>query len=123
MDISRLIPFIKEAAITVSPEEVAAQLQKQQQSKQEDKQRETVDNEVIEQDERPEDDQFNEEGQLLEGSFKELEVEDAIEQAKEQKLLVSNEAMPQQKLGTLLFEYCQVIKQASCWEQLRKRIR
>ena len=87
MDISKLIPFIKEAVMTVSPEEVAAQLHKQQQSKLEDKQRETVDNEIIEQDERPSDDLQNEEGQMMENSFKELEVEDAIEQAKEEKKL------------------------------------
>ena len=91
MDISKLLPFVKKALMKVSPEEVATQLRKQEQSKQEDKQRETVDNEVIEQDENPSDDQDNQEGQLIEGAFKELEVEDAIDQAREEKMLAGGQ--------------------------------
>lgn len=115
MDISRLIPFIKEALLTVTPEEVAAQLQKQQQSKLEDKQRETVDNDVIEQDEHPDDDQQNTEGDMMTNAFKELEVEEAIEKAKEEKQLNSNENGG--PLGS------SNIKTATLWQLLRKRIR
>lgn len=115
MDISKLIPFIKEAVMTVSPEEVAAQLKKQQQTRQEDRQRETVDNEIIEQDERPSDDLQNEEGQMLEASFKELEIEEAIEQAKEEKKLQSgNEGETNPGAG---------VKLASYWDMLKHRIR
>jgi Ca2+-dependent lipid-binding protein len=115
MDISKLIPFIKEALLTVSPEEVAAQLQKQQQSKQEDKQRETVDNDVIEQDENPNDDQQNTEGDMMSSSFKELEVEEAIEQAKEEKMLQGTSDSGPAPGGN--------IKTANMWQLLSARIK
>lgn len=115
MDISRLIPFIKEALLTVSPEEVAAQLQKQQKSKQEDKQRETVDNDIIEQDERPDDDQQNTEGDMMSSSFKELEIEEAIEQAKEEKMLTGTPDGGPAPGGN--------IKTANMWQILGARIK
>lgn len=115
MDISKLLPFIKEALLTVSPEEVAAQLQKQEKSKQEDKQRETVDNDVIEQDERPDDDLQNTEGDMMSSSFKELEVEEAIEQAKEHKMLNGNPDGGPAPGGN--------IKTANMWQILRERIK
>lgn len=112
MDISRLIPYIVKAAMTVTPEEVAAQMQKQEQAKLEDKQRDTVDNDVIEQDERASDDEQNDaEGDLMADSFKELEVEEAIEQAKEEKLLSGN---PDIGLGS--------VKVASYWDLLKARV-
>ncbi len=102
--------------MTVAPEEVAAQLAKQQKSKQQDKERETVDNEVIEQDEKPQDDLKNEEGKLMENGFKELEVEEAIEQAKEEKLLGND-------VGFSSIPGNGPTKQGSYWEVLRSRIR
>lgn len=113
MDISRLIPYIKRAAMEVTPEEVAFQLQKSEKARQEDKERETVDNEVIEQDEKPIDEAKNEEGALLEGSFQELDIEDAVEKAKEEKLLAGN-PQPTPPPGN---------KVASYWEILQSRIR
>jgi len=101
MDISKLIPYIKQAsALVVKPDEVAAQLQKQEQTKLEDKERETVDNEVIEQDERPTDENSNDEGKMMADSFVELEIEDAIDKAKEEKLLSSDVGHNMAKIGT-----------------------
>lgn len=116
MDLTRLIPFLQKQAalgLQVSPEEVAEELRKAEQSKQEDKQRETIDNEVVEQDENPSDDLKNEEGALLENSFKELAVEDAIEQAKETKLLVGGPEIG--PIGNF--------KSASFWDLLAKKIK
>lgn len=69
----------------VKPEEVMAILQKKQQGREEDKNTETVDSEVLDSDCPSPDDAKNDEGKVLETAFKELDVEDAIEAAKEQK--------------------------------------
>ncbi len=118
MDLTKLLPFLLQKAaegLSVTPEEVAAQMQKQQQKKLEDKDKETIDNDVVEGDEKPADDLKNEEGQKLEGSFKELEVEDAIEKAKEEKQLQSNPSGSTNQIPG--------IKVASYWELLQSRIR
>lgn len=119
MDLTLLIPFLVKqanAGLSVSPEEVYAQMQKQQQKKLEDKDRETVDNEVVEQDERPSDDLKNDEGNLMEGSFKELEVEDAIDKAKEEKLLATNPEVSSTSNAP-------AVKVASYWEVLQSRLK
>ena len=91
MDFVKLEQFIKKAMQAssgynqVSPEDVAAEMQKKQQTSTEDKDTETVDGEVI--DDGHELAENNQEGQMLEQAFPELEVEDAIEKAKETKKL------------------------------------
>lgn len=119
MDLTKLLPFLlKKAAegLSVTPEEVAAQMQKAESQKLEDRDKETVDNDVIEGDEQQADKAKNEEGDMLESAFKELEVEDAIEKAKEQKQLQSNPSMDSttNSVG---------VKFANCWELLKARLK
>lgn len=88
MDLKLLLPFIIKQAIAtgqVSPDEVMAQLQEQSSKKEQDRDNETVDSELTEDGEgiiEP-----NEEGRMLESGFKELELEEAVEKAKEEKSL------------------------------------
>lgn len=94
MDYAKLIPFLVKVALEsgqITPEDVAVQLKKQQQPKLEDKDTETVDSEAIEVDDpTTKNEQENQEGEMLEEAFPELEIEDAIDKAKEEKQLQEN---------------------------------
>lgn len=90
MDIETLLPLMLKLALDtnqVKPEEVMAILQQKQRGTTEDKNTETVDGDVIDTENPTNDDVENQEGKILENSFKELEVEDAIEKAQELKKL------------------------------------
>lgn len=90
MDIDKLLPLMLKLALDteqVKPEEVMAILQQKQRGATEDKNTETVDGDVIDTENPTNDDVDNQEGKILENSFKELEVEDAIEKAQELKNL------------------------------------
>lgn len=91
MDFEKLVPFIKRAleSQNVTPEEVYSVLKRDNSSSGitgEDTNNETVDNQLVDPTNQTPDEQRNDEGQLLESTFQELLVEDAIEKAKEEKL-------------------------------------
>lgn len=69
----------------IKPEEVMAVLQRKAQGQQEDKNTETVDSEILDSAQPSKDDVSNDEGKILETTFKELDVEDAISELKETK--------------------------------------
>lgn len=71
----------------VKPEEVRAILDQKHKGKTEDKNTETIDGDIIDSENPTNDDVQNQEGKILETAFKELEVEDAIEKAKELRKL------------------------------------
>lgn len=88
MDLKVLLPFLIKTALEtnqVSPEDVMRQMHKQVGNKDRDQESETVDTEVLEDGETQ--DEPNEEGAMLETGFKELEIEEAIEKAKQEKKL------------------------------------
>lgn len=113
-----LIPTILKLALDtaqIKPEEVMAVLQQKAKGKTEDKNTETVDGDVIDSEQPTQDDIDNQEGKILESSFKELEVEDAIEKAKELKALntpINLESIKQENNST-------VQKVATYWDLLR----
>lgn len=113
MDYAKLIPFLIKHALAsgqITPEEVAAQLKKQEQPDIEDKDSETVDSEAIEvKDPATKQEQENTEGKMLEGGFQELAVEDALEKAKEEKKLQDNPVNSS------------IAKSASHWDLLREK--
>jgi hypothetical protein len=88
MDFNKLSILINKLAsdVTVSPEEVVAELNKNQ-TLNEDKDTETVDGNIINPEQESQEIEENEEGKLLEKTFPELDVEVAIEKAKENKKL------------------------------------
>lgn len=114
-----LIPTILKLALDteqVKPEEVMAVLQQKAKGKTEDKNTETVDGDVIDSEQPTQDDVNNQEGKILESSFKELEVEDAIEKAKELKALntpINLESIKQENNST-------VQKVATYWDLLKE---
>lgn len=87
MDFEKLVPFIKKALADngVSPEEVAQILQEKTHTNETDQNTETVDSEMVDKSNPQSADVSNEEGKMLENTFGELDVEEAIEQAKERK--------------------------------------
>ncbi len=120
MDIETLLPLMLKLALDtnqVKPEEVMAILQQKQKGSTEDKNTETVDGDVIDTENPTNDDIQNQEGKILENSFKELEVEDAIEKAQELKKLnmpVMAETTPSNSPVT-------VQKLANYWEVFVKK--
>lgn len=112
MDFEKLIPLIKTALANngVTPEEVMAVMNKNN-ANTEDKDAETVDSSMIDSSAPHKDEQQNLEGKMLESTFKELEVEDAIEEAKENKALNSSDVIS----GGNNTKY------ANFWEQLKDR--
>lgn len=102
----------------VSPEEVYAVLQQKQQGKVEDKNTETVDSEVLDSESPTRDDANNDEGKVLEQAFKELDIEDAIEKAKENKKYEIPLAQPQAITGPNNYT---VQKTASMWDLLKEK--
>jgi len=111
MEFKSLLPFLEKLADAnkdVSVQEVATQLHKQLTNREEDNDGETVDNEVTDDgqsDHKP----SNEEGEMLENSFQELKVEDAIEKAKEEKALEGNDSGLSNEFK----------KAASIWDELK----
>ena len=84
----------------------------------EDKNTETVDGDVIDAKNPSNDDVNNQEGKILETTFKELEVEDAIEEAKEMKQL----NQPITSEGTFGGNNNMTIhKAANMWEALKQK--
>ena len=74
MDIDKLLPLMLKLALDteqVKPEEVMAILQQKQRGATEDKNTETVDGDVIDTENPTNDDVDNQEGKILENSFKE----------------------------------------------------
>ncbi len=121
MDYHRLIPTIVKLALDteqVKPEEVYAVLQQKNQGKTEDKNTETVDGEVLDAENPSADDVANEEGKILESAFKELDIEDAIEQVKESKKYndTANATPTINNEGNSISQ-----KAASYWEVLRSK--
>lgn len=118
MQRNKLVTTILKLALDteeVKPEEVMAVLQQKAKGKTEDKNTETVDGDVIDSEQPTQDDIDNQEGKILESSFKELEVEDAIEKAKELKALntpINLESIKQENNST-------VQKVATYWDLLR----
>ena len=104
----------------VKPEEVMAILQRKQQGREEDKNTETVDSEVLDSGKPSYDDTKNDEGSVLETAFKELDVEDAIEEAKEQNKynLGGNEQATLYSGST----NTSIQKAASVLDELRKKL-
>lgn len=120
MDIETLLPLMLKLALDtnqVKPEEVMAILQNKQQGKTEDKNTETVDGDVIDTENPTNDDINNQEGKILESSFKELEIEDAIEKAQELKELNIPIGEQLQSSNTITT----VQKVASCWDVLKEK--
>jgi hypothetical protein len=103
MDFEKLIPFIKKALENndVSIADIQEELQEGKGNPADDKDQEleTVDNGVVDNSNPQNSDVSNDEGKLLESTFKEVEVEEAITRAKEEK------------------DFKQ-IKQSSAWKQL-----
>lgn len=115
MDLSLLIPFLSKTAaagLSVSPEEVVIQLKKDQSKK--DKQNETVDSDIIDHDQMKSINK-NIEGKLMDSSFKELDVQAAVEKAVDQKKkgLSSDSSKP----------CCDSTKTASYWDLLSSRFK
>lgn len=86
MNFEALVPFIKKALAIkdISNDEIRANLSATQQGDKEDQNNETVDSTLTDLTAPSKDEVDNEEGKLLETAFKEVEVEQAIEQAKEE---------------------------------------
>ncbi len=87
---NRLVTTILKLALDteqVKPEEVMAVLQRRRAGSQEDKQTDNIDSEVVDSGNPSAQEISNEEGKLIEQAFQELEVEDAITEAKELKKL------------------------------------
>ena len=119
MQRNKLVTTILKLALDteeVKPEEVMAILQKKNKGKTEDKNTETIDGDIIDSEQPSQDDVNNQEGKILENSFKELEVEDAIEKAKELKSLNSPIGLAPVKQDN----NSTVQKVATYWELLRK---
>lgn len=113
MDFEKLIPFIKKALDSngVSPEEVM-QVMNQNNQNVGDKNTETVDSELIDNNAQQQQDVDNEEGKLLESTFKELEVEEAVDKVQEQKSFEANPSLDSDNEN---------VKFASCWEILKAK--
>lgn len=99
----------------IKPEEVMAVLQRKAQGKTEDKNTETVDAQLIDSENPTIDDSNNDEGRVLESAFKELDVEDAIKEIKENKKYDSTEAASGVLLGPSNNNTVQ--KSASIWSR------
>jgi hypothetical protein len=120
LDQALLTTILKLALDTdqIKPDEVMAILQRKSNNSTEDKNTETVDSEILDNEAPSSDDKKNDEGKLLEQSFKELEVEDAIEEAKENKQLQGGEGSSENLLSA---NNATVQKVATVWEQLKER--
>ena len=88
-DFEKLVPFIKKALENngVSIADIQAELSQEQgiSGTDKDQELETVDNGLLDNTNPSTSDVNNDEGELLEQTFKEIEVENAIESAKEEK--------------------------------------
>jgi len=114
MDLSLLIPFLSKTAaagLSVSPEEVVIQLKKE--NKKKDKDNETVDGDVVDHDQQAKALHQNIEGKLMEGSFKELDIQAAVEKALEQK---------KKGITSGSKSCCESTKTASYWDLLSSRL-
>lgn len=89
MDFEKLVPFIKKALENngVSIQDIQEELQEGVGHPADDKDQEleTIDNTVVDNSNPQKADVNNEEGKMLESTFKEIEVEEAINRAKEEK--------------------------------------
>ncbi len=120
MNHSRLLSAMLKLALDtnqVQPSEVMAILQQKQQGGPEDKNTETVDGDIIGAEAPLADMDSNLEGKILETAFPELEVEDAIEQAKEMKQL--NQPITQE--GNFGGQNGCIQKAGSLWDVLKAR--
>jgi len=113
MDFEKLIPFIKKALDSngISPDEVMQVMNENKQNVG-DKNTETVDSDVVDNNAQQQQDIDNEEGKMLESTFKELEVEEAIEKVKERKSYDS---------ASSLESNGENVKFANCWEFLKAK--
>lgn len=111
MDFEKLVPFIKKALASnnVTPDEVAAALNEESNDPNKDHNNESVDNSFIDSTTQNQEEIKNQEGKLLESTFKELAVEEAIEKAKEKK-----------EFNTVPTPETENIKSATYWELLIK---
>ena len=119
---SRLLKTMLKLALDtneVKPEEVMAILQSNQKGNSEDKNTETVDGDVLDIEAPTNDDVNNQEGKILETSFKELEVEDAIEKVRELKQL--NLPIGQQGPSEQSGNNYTIQKAANMWEMLKQK--
>jgi DNA-binding transcriptional MerR regulator len=112
MNFEDLVPFIKRALENngVSTEEIQQVLSEQQNDSTQDSQSETLDNEMVDKQDQLPSEEENLEGKMLESTFKELEVEDAIEIAKERKSYDSSPVLDNNKDSS--------IKIGSYWDLL-----
>lgn len=113
MDFTKLEPFLAKFALdtSVNPTEVAAILQRKQQQKQQNKNPDNLNENETFGVSQPLDDNpgaaENTEGELLEKAFPELEVENALEEAKENKPFANDSS--------------NTIKSANYWDLLRQK--
>lgn len=110
MDFEKLVPFIKKAlaAQDVDNADIQAIL-KEQTSGNEEQENETVDSNVTDISDATNEEAKNDEGKLLESSFPELEVEKAIDQAKEEAKFkhIDNDQQKTASLWSILQQnYC-----------------
>lgn len=120
MDSRLLRTMLKLALDTdqVKPEEVMAILQENRQGLDSNQNTETVDSEVLDTENPSKDDLKNDEGKILESAFKELEVEDAIEEAKDRKKLGPTNVDSQfmQSVNTS-------VHKVAAWDRLRDKFK
>lgn len=87
LNFEKLIPFIKKALDNqgIKPEEIHQELQAQEAGKTHDQDLDDVDSNILDNGEHNRSDMTNSEGKALETSFKEFDVEVAIDKIKERK--------------------------------------
>lgn len=109
MEFDKLLPFLEKYASdnNVGDEDVIKQLIKKVNNSA-DNNTETVDNEIIDPNADIED---NSEGQILETTFPELEIEDAIQQAKEEKPFENIQRVDQNHEGLFKRSYWELLKE------------
>lgn len=128
MDQVRLLKAMLKLALDtnqVRPDEVMAVLQDKKLGKPEDKSSESIDNDVIDAESPDNSDVQNIEGKILEQSFKEFEVQEAIEVVKEKKQLklpITTQTKPEDNNPTQNNNYV-VQKTANFWEVLKSRVK
>ena len=110
MDFEKLVPFIKKALATQDVDTADIQkILKEQVSGEEEQENDTVDSNITDISSATNEEAKNDEGKLLENSFPELEVEKAIEQAKEDSKFKYIEEQTQKTAsiwGILKQRYC-----------------
>lgn len=92
LDFEKLVPFIKKALDNqgIKPDEIMQELQRQNQDQQHDQDLDNVDSSVLDNSPHTQSDVSNTEGKVLENSFKEFDVEIAIDKIKERQSYSGN---------------------------------